>query len=498
MKEKTDGQPDGSELVRTIYGRCMSGRIDHAITATDVARHWQSPFGLYCRHFVNPSNKDPMDEAMEYYARLGRDHETATTSRLYPGVKAAKGESMSDAFLSAIREMEAGAQTILNGALMDRPNRMMGEPDVMIRDGGKSVFGDYHYRVQEIKSTANIRTHHILQTAFYNRLLGGIQNYTPGTFSILDGNGNERQYLYSEHSGLLDDTMAGVEAVLGGRKPTPTYGACPYPWSTYNDMEAVRTGDISLVGGLGVRRKEALAGRGITTLDGLIEAGSDGLTAVKGVSAKTARGYIVSARALKTGRPERRDGHTHTLRQEGVEAYIGFEGFDDGKHYTVFLIGAVVRSRDSEHYMPFLADRGGEGRIMRDFLAYMSQLKPAAVYHWHNFERTQLMRMVREHGIGDGESAPFTSGGMLQDLHRMAAGMYAFPVPGTSIKLLAPWMGFKRRRQDVSVPSPGMAYRRYVENGERGAAGMQNVIDNNHDYCAAMLVVKKWLEGNTA
>ena len=150
MEEKAGGQPDGSGLVRTTCGRCVSGRIDRAITAADMAMHRQSTFGPHCRHFVNPGNKDPMDEAMEHHERLGRERETATTSRLYPGVKAAKGGNMSDTFLPAIRETEAGAQTILGGALMDGPNRMIWEPDVMIRDGGKSVFGDCHCRVWEI------------------------------------------------------------------------------------------------------------------------------------------------------------------------------------------------------------------------------------------------------------------------------------------------------------------------------------------------------------
>ena len=322
-----------------------AGRQDRVITATDVYRYWQSPFGLYCRHFVDASNRDPKDEAKEYHARVGRDHEKAVTSERYPGVLKIEGDDMSGTFLAVLRAMEAGTETILNGALMDRPNRMTGEPDVMVREGGKSAFGDYHYHVVEIKSTANIRAQHILQTAFYNRLLGVIQNHTPDTFTILDGNRNERQYLYNEHAGLLADTMAGVEALTGGRKPSPTYGACPYPWSNYNDNEAVKTGDISLVSGLGAEKKRALAGLGITTLDGLINAGTEGLTKARGVSTKTARGYIIGAKALKTGRPERRDGYGHTLHREGIEVYVNFEGMDDGDRHTMFLIGVVVRSR---------------------------------------------------------------------------------------------------------------------------------------------------------
>ena len=123
------------------------------------------------------------------------------------------------------------------------------------------MFGGYHCRVQEIKSTVNVRAHHTLLAAFHNRLLGVIQNHTPGTFPMLDGNGDGRQCLHSGHGGLLDDTMAGAGAVLGGRKPAPTYGTCPYPWPAYSDMEAARMGGISFVGGPGVRRKEALAGK---------------------------------------------------------------------------------------------------------------------------------------------------------------------------------------------------------------------------------------------
>ena len=67
-------------------------------------------------------------------------------------------------------------------------------------DGVPSVFGDYSYRVVEIKSAKRLRESQMLQAALYNRVLGLVQCYEPPVFQMVNGEFE-----------LVEVTMAEVE-----------------------------------------------------------------------------------------------------------------------------------------------------------------------------------------------------------------------------------------------------------------------------------------------
>ena len=62
----------------------------------------------------------------------------------------------------------------------------------------RSIFGNYHYIVKEIKLARNIQNAHIFQAAFYNYLLGKIQGYTPNSFYLINRDLEETEQVYDE------------------------------------------------------------------------------------------------------------------------------------------------------------------------------------------------------------------------------------------------------------------------------------------------------------
>ena len=481
-------------LTASIHDRCSGGSKKPMLTASDVSLYSMSPFGLHSRHFADPAEKDPADGAQEYFEGHRHAIETGIKSRLYRGVPDMGDADTFEWFMVSLELMASGVDAALGCQLVDRGAGMMGSPDIIERVRGKSAFGGHRCRIKEIEPTRHIRPHHILHAAFHNRLLGGIQGHTPATFSIIDGGGIESRYEYAEHEDGLADAMRGTAAVLEGLRPTPTYGPCPYPWSGYNDRTAVMTRDISCIMGTGARRKEALARHGITTLDGLLGAGTGRLCGIGGIAEPTAAGYVAGAGAIITGKPVRKDGGSGPAGRSETEVFFDFDGIDAEGGHAIYLIGMAVRSGEQAEYESFTAGAGGEARAFCDFLDRLDGLGGCAAYHWNNYGRTHVLRMPQAHGIEEDAAAPLMADGVMRDLHNMAARMHAFPVPGTGIRDIAGWMGFQWRHADMGDLGSAMAYLRHKGDRESGTQGMRKAVDRSRDNCEAMLAVKGWLE----
>ena len=309
-----------------IYDRCAGGNGWHALTAHDVSLYSMSPFGLYSRHFADPKERDAADGAQSYFEARRAAAVSDAKRRLHPGAPDMGGSDTFEWFMVSLELMAGGVEAILDCPLIDRKGGMIGSPAIIERARGRSALGGHRYRVKEIEPTSHILPHHILRAAFHNRLLGRVQEHTPETFAIIDGGGSERLYEHAEHEGDLADAMKGAAAVIGGAAPTPTYGSCPYPWSGHNDRMAVLTRDISCIGGIGARRKEAMSRHGITTLDGLFKAGTGRLCGIRGIAGPTAASYMAGAKAILTGKHVRKDGGSGSAGRAETEVFFDFDG----------------------------------------------------------------------------------------------------------------------------------------------------------------------------
>ena len=478
-----------------IYKRCLLPTIENRITARTIYSYCISPFMVHCEKFGPEDKKDALTQYQEMLFDQGRAHETQVIETEYPEAEKLKYETPEEGFKMLLEGMNKGVMVLCGLPAFYLPEGLTGIFDVVERrDTKPSIFGSYHYVVKEIKLAKNIQKHHIYQVAFYNYMLGKIQGYTPPTFYVINRDYEESEVGYDEAEllGILGD----IREILMGKEVNPTYGACEWPWETYNNEEAVRREDISLVSGIGPSFKQKLLEAGTYTIDDLAKTRVEDLVEIKGIGTKTAGKFLLSSKALVSGNcicigacnfPEKR-----------TEIFLDLEGTgerirDEELIAMDYLIGVLTRKDKKEVYTPFIAHAfDKEGEMFYQFVKWLLTQDDFIIYHWHHYERVHLERLAERCGLQDNIREVIF--GNMRDLYKDAVSCFAFPTYGNGLKQIASYMGYKWKHPDVDALESIALYFQYVEDPDKNKDKIQKVVDYNEDDCRATMLVRDWLE----
>lgn len=487
-----------TDVAEETFLRCMRGDARHVVTGADVYRFVQSPFSAWCERHAPEHARDPPTAFQELLLRRGRDHEARVLEAHHPGLAPLPAADAADAFRATLRAMAAGAPVIYQPQAFYLPDGLGGRLDLLERrDEGASVFGAYHYVVKEIKLARNLKRHHWMQAAFYNHVLGLVQGFTPPQYFLVD---RDHKVVAFEHQpGEVRGIVEALARIREGGDVEPVYGKGLWPWESYNDRVAKERRGVSLVTGVGAATQAKLAGLGITRVEHLAEADEGRLCQVPGVAERSARRMRLAARALVEGRPIALG--PPKLRASRTEVFLDLEGtgdVDDGLEPMDYLIGALVRETGAttERYHSFVAPGlDGEATMWREFLAWFEKLEGPVLYHWSSYEAVHLRRLRERHGCDAATFARLERS--LVDLHKVATDAFVFPTHGTSIKVVAPYLGFTWRHKDVDAMESIALYFDYAEDPIGNGGSLLRVLDYNEDDCIAMRVVKDWLSARS-
>ena len=483
--------------VEEIYRRFTDGSREGAVRAGWVERYLESPVAFWCTLHAPADARDPMNDQMQHIFDIGNNHQDRVNDQFFSGGVQEVFKTEEEGFRKSLEIMFAGATAIMDMPLVCWPEGLTGRPDVLERvDGVSSVFGDYSYRVIEIKSSRRLRESQILQGALYNRLLGIVQGYQPPEFQMINGDTEIIEVMMSDVDHRLDQELAEVREIMAGKSVEFCYGVARWPWTSYVDSRAIEANDVSLITGVGSSVRTNLVAAGYATLESIAAANETELVSVKRVGSSSARKMMVSAQALQGMKPLRRE-ELEELRHGKTEVFFDFEGaqeFDenDGLELVNYLIGAVPRTPGQEaQYTAFFADTfEQEDENLTHFLEWANSLEDPVFYHWHHYEKTHLTKMVERYGV-DPELAAVVLD-RLEDLSPWTKG-YAFPAYGEGLKAIAKSLGFKWQQDDVSgVGSMGL-YLRYVESGGTDEVSKEKIIVYNEDDCFATMHIYDWV-----
>lgn len=488
--------------IENIYKECTTtpqeeGEGDR-ITARTIYNYLKSPYIVYCDKFVDEEEKDPINEFQKLMFESGREHEKNVIETDYPDVEKQSFKTNKEGFKLLLEDMKKGTDNICGLPLLYLQEGLEGRIDLLEKKTtAPSVFGDYHYIVKEIKLAKNIQRHHIYQAAFYNYILGKIQQYTPEKIILINRDHEEKEYTYNEEK--TTNILEHIKEIYKGKKVTPTYGKSEWPWETYNNRRAVETDDVSLVSGIGATTKDRLNTAGIMTVKQLANAPIDSLTEIKGIGNKSAAKYQTNAKALAENRCIQL-GQCN-FKDNKTEIFLDLEGTGEQKGDVEitsidYLIGVTIRQDGKTEYKPFLAHTiEGEGDMFTEFTKWLELQEDYTIYHWHHYELNHLKRLAERHGITEETRENlFTN---MRDLYKDANKTYAYPTYGGGLKHIAKYMGYTWRHQDINAMESIAVYFNYLKNPEENKLEIQKVIDYNEDDCNATMIVKDWLEKNT-
>ncbi|MFT4250365.1 MAG: TM0106 family RecB-like putative nuclease [Candidatus Woesearchaeota archaeon] len=453
------------------------------LRASDVALCVKSPFLLWADAFVGEEHKDSLTVFQEALFEKGRVHEEEVLTQNYPGAQEVAYASVEDAFLQTKQFMQEGVDVLSQGVLLSEELGFEGRPDVLERVPGESVFGEYYYVVKEIKYAKNLKQHHILQAAFYNRLLGVIQGVTPKEFFLVNNEHEEFSFLYADYEALLDEMVVLARSVLcEDFVPLPVFGE-DWPWTSYSQELARENNDLSLLYRLGRTVRDALNKQGIFTLQDFVAADKQTVLSIKGVGASSYKKWLLQAQAYLEDRVV--VAKKPTLPASENVFFFDIEGDTEiGVDYLYGLLG-------EEGFVYFFADTPEDEEAMwRSFCLFMSnQPEDVVLYHYTSYEKTSVKRLYKKYGCDEGVYKKVVSS--LTDVFPIVTSCVFLPIPAYSIKPLANYLGFSWRASDAGGANSIQWYQQYL----LGDSSMKNkILLYNEDDVQATKVVTHWLQ----
>ena len=335
--------------VESIFRQLTNGSRSGAVRAGWVESYLESPITFWCDRHAPAQAKDPMNDYQQHLFDAGNAHQDRVNEQFYPGGVQEIFTDEEEGFRRSLEVMSEGWEFLKNMPLVCWPRGLTGRPDILERvDGVPSEFGDFSYRVIEIKSSRRLRESQILQGALYNKVLGIIQGYEPPVFQMVNRDLDVIPVLMAEVEQRLDDVLAEVREIVEGKRVEFCYGAAGWPWVSYVDGQAVAANDVSLIPGVGPATRSNLVEAGYNSVDNIATADEALLVGVKRIGPATAKKMVLSAQALNEQKPLRR-GELSELRRGRTEVFFDFEGAqeedeENGLEMVNYLIGAVYRS----------------------------------------------------------------------------------------------------------------------------------------------------------
>lgn len=484
--------------VEDIYLRFTAGSRESAVRAGWVERYLESPITLWCNLHAPTEARDFMTDQMQHIFDIGNTHQDRVNEQMFPDGIQKFFTTEEEGFRQSLEIMSEAGQFIKNMPLICWSHGLVGRPDILERvNGVPSIFGNYSYRVVEIKSAKKLRESQMLQAALYNRVLGLVQDYEPPIFHMVNGNFEVIPVTMAELDQRLEKVLQEVRDVIAGKPVDFCYGAAGWPWASYVDGQAIVADDVSLIVGVGTSVRKNLVQAGYTTLRSIAQSDENQLVNVNGVGPTSAKKMVVSAQAIQSQKPLRR-GELDEIRKGKTDVFFDFEGAQEqGGSETSsqvnYLIGAVYRSNGSEgEYRPFFADRFDlEGENLSEFLDWAVSLEDPVFYHWHHYERTHLAKMAKRWGQ-DPKKVLFVLD-RLEDLSPWATNGYAFPAYGEGLKAIAKSLGFGWQQDDVSGVGSIALYEKFVNSGGTDQASKNKIIIYNQDDCFATMHIYDWV-----
>ena len=457
------------------------------------------------------------DELLARTALLGDHHEQRHLDMLRdevgstptvigrPAYSVASLTAAADATRQAV---ERRSPVIFQAAMFD--GRFLGFADFLIYDGDR-------YRLRDTKLARSVKVTPLLQLAAYADALHAADVPIHDSVELALGNGALVSYSVSELilvyrsrrqvlQELLDRHYAGGVAVRWGDESVRACLRCP---ECGGQVEA--TDDVLLVAGLRTSQRARLIDAGIATMTQLAEQRGP----IAGLSAAASDKLISQARLQKNPVAEGVPAYevVNPSALSGLpppspgDMFFDFEGDPlwtaDGRSWGLEYLFGVLPA-DGPFHPIWAHNRVEERRALRQFLDLVRERRDRYpemhIYHYANYERSALLRLAGNYGVGEEEVDDLLRENVLIDLYPMVRSSVRVGTANYSLKSLEPlYMGDELRTGEVTSASDSIIeydkYCRLVAGGNtaEAAAVFADLEDYNHYDCRSTRELRDWL-----
>lgn len=320
------------------------------------------------------------------------------------------------------------------------------------------------------RMSKNIRERHIMESSFLYFVLHLKGEDSQVNIEFLRGEKNmkPRDELISA---IIDNIR---EVFQKGYPPSPSFGyeckGCPFYKECFSLSE--REDDLSLINGIGNKRKRILIKAGFRNIDSLSNANPKEISAYVGISLNEAYAIVKQAKAIKDRKPILMKNVTLPFSEH--EYFFDVEKDDE----DLYLFGLLV---DDTYYHFILSNE--DWKEWFDFMNILLKYPNDPVYHYDKFDKDVIQKFGKISNTDLKNVLP-----RFIDLYSTIRGALTMPVRFYSLKDVAKNFGFEWRNKDFNGYNAMIALSKWKES--KDISTMQNVLDYNEDDCRALKTLK--------
>jgi len=489
-----------------------------AITASMLYDFVRCPHRVTMDLFADPAEKDPVSPFLQLLWESGQRFEEEFVEGLeVPRVDLRAG-SDEDRERLTLEAMRAGKSLIYGGRI--RAVDLLGEPDLLKRQGGGYVAGDIKsgsgFEGAGEESEGRPKKPYAMQLAFYTDILERLGLSGGRLPFVWDIRRQEVQYLLDSPRGARSQgtlweeyrsSLEEVRSIAAGRLQTlPALGSgCKLCWwRTTCTRRIEELDDLTLIPELGRTRRDQLAAY-FRTVRELARGDLSALTA-RGTTALPGIGADLLRRFQARARLQSRRGSNPYLIEElelpALDRELFFDVETDPMRGLCYLHGFVERKGGdlgTERYVPFFAGEPtgeAEAEAFAQAWAYIRELRPTALYYYSPYERTVWGALAGRYPsvAGPQQVRELFAASIAVDLYQdVVRTKTEWPTRDLSIKTLAKFLGFRWRDAEPSGAASIEWYHRWVDSGDVAVKG--RILAYNEDDCLAMRVLADAVRG---
>ena len=460
------------------------------LTATDFYRFLQCPHWPYWERFGDQKDRRPLTSDEEKRLNDGLVHEREIVADQFGEAEAVDRTNDADDVKRTLELMRQGAAVIYQGCLED--GDWFGRPDLLERQPGKSVFGDWYYVPLDVKRSHEIKKAHKAQLMFYAVLLERIQGVFPAHPAILNADGDRIGFDATTFETDFRELLHELAHIREGVRPDPVYRkSCEdtSPWGKACRRLAEETRDIALLYNVDVRKLRALRSLGVATVDQAAEMDVDALEG---------QGPGLTRRALESAKRQATSliNDLVIIREPFVDPTEGLEiHFDIESHPPTdvdYLYGIWITSGPMQGYTSFVAERPEDEHLMWEaFLVWLETLPETyTVWHYASYEASRLDILARRYRTEDNPHL-LRFKAALHDLKELAADTAVFPLYFYSLKKIGNFLDFTWKGEVKGGGESVTAYETWLSGKNR--VTLDSIIQYNQEDVRATAHVLDWL-----
>jgi predicted RecB family nuclease len=398
--------------------------------------------------------------------------------------------------------MQQGVEHIHQGVLLSLDPSgitLVSNPDLLTKQPGLSLFGDWIYVPTDIKFSRRSKLEYQIILSYHVYLLATMQGAWPETAWLhLGDKGQYGVDLWQILPQMLE-LLAELIQILKHEQEPEVFIArnhcslCAWFEPCYGLAQSQQ--HLSLIPGVTSNRYAILQSQNLTSLEALTRADPAALEVLPGFGNEVARKLIRQAQAVMHNQPLPQahlpNFAAHfSLPIAPVELYFDIEA--EPSLNLIYLHGVLVvdRQRQTQVFYPLLAEHPeAEAQAWQQFLELVHRYPTAPIFHFCAYEPQTVERLGKLYHTPAHVIKPLLT--RFVDLHQWVTHGVILPIENYTLKLIARWLGFEWRDSQSSGAQSICWYSQWLASGDRQL--LESILIYNEDDCRATYRVKEWL-----